>query len=246
MKAEVHLIPILQDNYVFVVRRGNEAIVIDPGEAAPVIDFIHQNNLRLIATLITHHHPDHIDGLKELKRCFEMPIYASLANRELILLADFFVEDQQILNFLGLTFHIISTPGHTLGHIVYWQDDMKWLFSGDVIFGLGCGRLFEGSYDQAFATLQKIKVLPSNTMIFCAHDYAEANLRFCKRFKPPFDDLIPHELLDQYEDRMKALYKNGLPSVPLFLDIEKTVNPFFLAKNLDHFTQLRQLRNHFR
>lgn len=246
MKTEVHLIPILHDNYVFVVCRDDEAVVIDPGEAKPVIEFLQQKDLHLKAVLITHHHPDHIGGLAELRQQFGMTVYAPKANREQISPVDFFVEDQQILKLLGLHFRVIATPGHTLGHVVYWEEEMLWLFSGDVVFGLGCGRLFEGSYEQAFSTLGKIKSLPDETNLFCTHEYSEANLRFCKTLKSPLRDLIPNDLLKKYEEQLRAVRQKNQPSVPLHLANEKSVNPFLLAKTLDQFAQLRKLRNEFR
>ena len=135
---------------------------------------------------------------------------------------------------------VLALPGHTLGHIAYWFLEKNWLFSGDVLFGLGCGRLFEGDFTQGFESLQKIRQLPDATAVFCAHEYTEKNLQFCKSI---IYEASPR--LTTYETPLMKRRAAGLPSVPLSLKAEKEFNPFLLAPTKEVFSILRQKRNVF-
>lgn len=245
---QTQLVPIFDDNYVFILKnlKTREAIVVDPGESAAVIRVLEAENLKPVAVIITHHHPDHIDGITDLKQKYKMPVYAPLTNKSQIPAVDFFVEDQRSIQISDFKFQVMGLPGHTVGHIAFWFAEMNWLFSGDVIFGLGCGRLFEGTPEQAYASIQKIKSLPDDTLVFCTHEYTETNLRFCQSLKDSFSGLIPQEKLLSYSNQLKLVRSSNQPSVPLHLDIEKKTNPFLIAKSIDEFRSLRQLRNIFR
>ncbi len=237
----VELIPIFDDNYVFLIYdpETSEAIVVDPGEAAAVTQVLNARKLKLIAILTTHHHADHIGGAAELSQTFAAPVWAPLKNKEQIKAAHY-VSDQEILTISGCRIQVLGLPGHTLGHIAYWFPEKNWLFSGDVLFGLGCGRLFEGDFSQGFASLQKIRQLPDATEVFCAHEYTEKNLLFCKT--------LTYEAsarLSVYENNLIKLRSARLPSVPLSLEIEKQFNPFLLAPTQEAFSVLRQKRNIF-
>jgi hydroxyacylglutathione hydrolase len=248
MNFEVLIIPIFEDNYVFILKNNltGDAIIVDPGESKSVIIELERNGLTPKGILITHHHPDHIGGIADLKKKFHVPVYAPFANKSQIVFADYFVEDAQQIQISSFSFLAMALPGHTLGHLAYWFADRHWIFSGDVIFGLGCGRLFEGTAEQGFASVQKIKALPEDSLIYCAHEYTETNLRFCQSLKDPYSNILSKQDLAAYADQLKSVRSNQKPSVPLHLNIEKKINPFLVSKTVEDFRNLRQLRNHFR
>ncbi|MBC7421212.1 MAG: hydroxyacylglutathione hydrolase [Bdellovibrio sp.] len=237
------LIPIFDDNYVFVIIDDDHqcAVVIDPGEASAVTKFLLEKKLKLSAILLTHHHHDHIGGVEELKNKFACEVYAPLKNKNQISNANYYVAEAQRITINQLTFEVKELPGHTLGHVAYWLEKQAWLFSGDVIFGLGCGRLFEGVPAQMFESLSWIKTLPAETKIFCTHEYTQTNLEFTKSIltKAEFADLVSLADLKKYEDSLK------IPSVPLLLSTQRNLSLFLQTKNLEQFTKLRQLRNQF-
>lgn len=247
LPLRVELIPIFEDNYVFIlVDEGlRHAWVIDPGETSAVADFLRAKDLSLKGVLLTHHHNDHVGGARELQSLFSAPIYAPLKNKTQIPYAQIYVREGDKIKQANFELSVLELPGHTLGHVAYWSESTKWLFSGDVVFGLGCGRLFEGTYEQMYQSLQRIKDLPTETLIYCTHEYTEANLQFCKMLSLHDDSPITggDENLELYENELKNRRSLGLPSVPLKLDIEKRVNPFLLARNLQQFTYLRELKN---
>jgi hydroxyacylglutathione hydrolase len=231
--SHVELIPIFDDNYVFMIVEENEAVLVDPGDARAALALIEQKNLSLKAVLVTHHHPDHIGGLPKIKIKFpNTPIYASLKNKTQIPLATHFVkEGDRVLGFA-----VMELPGHTLGHIAYYDQRNNRLFSGDVLFGLGCGRLFEGTPEVAFNSLSRIKALPAHTLVYCTHEYTETNLKFCKS--------LNMNILD-YEKTLLQKIKVMSPSVPLNLGSELESNPFLKCDNVQDFAALRNQRNTF-
>lgn len=237
---EVIMIPIFNDNYVFVIRHTDlkTCVVVDPGDAKPVQDYLSKHKLTLEAILLTHHHDDHIGGALELKEHWNVPVYAPLKNKTQISFATNYLVDKDSLSLLrnNLNLKVSELPGHTLGHIAYFEPNEKRLFSGDVLFGLGCGRVFEGTFAQAFESLQTIKSLPDETLVYCTHEYTETNLRFCKKLEST-------DQLSNYENSLMKKRNAHLPSVPLSLEVEKNVNPFLVAQDLERFTFLRELRN---
>ncbi|WP_291515478.1 hydroxyacylglutathione hydrolase [Bdellovibrio sp. ArHS] len=243
----VELVPIFEDNYVFVLidEDQGQAVVVDPGDAEPVLRFLKDRNIQLSGVLLTHHHNDHVGGVKAVARSFNAPIFAPLKNKNQIPYATTYVQEGDTLNVGRFSFSVFELPGHTLGHVAYWCAEKKWLFSGDVVFGLGCGRLFEGTYDQMYGSLQRIKALPEETLIYCTHEYTEANLQFCKMLSSLDDSPITgdDEDLEMYENELTNRRGLDLPSVPLKLFIEKKVNPFLLARSVQQFAYLRDLRN---
>lgn len=238
---DVQLLPIFNDNYVFMITRpkSKTCVVIDPGDAHPVQQYLIEHKLTLEAIILTHHHPDHIGGALELKEQWNIPVYAPLKNLLQIPFATDFVVEGNSLVLLNkdLNLETLELPGHTLGHVAFFERGKNWLFSGDVLFGLGCGRLFEGTFLQGFDSLQRLKNLPSETRVYCTHEYTEANLHFCKSLNQNTNDL------KSYEDALLQKRAVNIPSVPLNLGIEKTTNPFLLAKDLEQFTFLRDLKN---
>ena len=244
---KVELVPIFDDNYVFVLVDEDSAscVIVDPGEGLSVREFLSEKKLTPLAILLTHHHADHIGGTEELLAQFQIPAYAPALEIKKMPFATTAVSGAQNIKVGPFRFQVIDLPGHTLGHIAYWEERRHWLFSGDVLFGLGCGRVFEGTYAEMFESLQKIKSLPDETLVFCTHEYTEMNLKFCKRLSPA--DHLPlvgdDENLEIYENQLRARRSVDLPSVPLKLGIEKRVNPFLMAKKLEVFSELRDLRN---
>lgn len=246
-KLDVKIIPILEDNYVFTLvdLKNKEAFVVDPGEVTAVNSFLKEEGLTLKGILITHHHHDHVDGVEELKTSFGCPVFAPLKNKKQIPYASHYVQDKDKISEGSFCFEVIEMPGHTLGHIAFWNEDHNWLFSGDVLFGLGCGKLFEGTPEQMFHSLQRIKALPQGSLVFCTHEYTETNLSFCKKLTAIDEAPIvgDTEELELYENELLNKRSLNLPSIPLKLDIEKRVNPFLLARDSQQLAYLRELRN---
>lgn len=228
---KVHLIPVLSDNYIFLIETDTYFICIDPAESEPVIDFCNQKPVKKV--LITHHHHDHIGGIQELKNKFNCDVYAPEYDKHRINHVDHWLKDNDQVKIDNLTFHVSHTPGHTLGHIVYYCPELSSLFCGDTLFRMGCGRLFEGTYEQMYNSLEIIKGLPKDTKIYCAHEYTETNLKFCHHH-----NLITQALKNE-EDNILKLRQNNLPTIPSTLDIELNTNPF-LSPQI-HYPDLRPI-----
>ncbi len=247
---KVELIPIFTDNYIFLITNNSNtrAVVVDPGEAESIQKILVEKKLVLTEILLTHHHQDHIGGVDTLKEQYPAAkIYAPLKNKAEIPGADFYVVHGQVLNIGILNFEVLELPGHTLGHVAYWCQTENWLFSGDVLFGLGCGRLFEGTFSQMFDSLKVIKNLPLEAKVFCTHEYTETNLRFCEQMnQQKTQTLIAQDQLQSYAVDLLQKRKKGFPSVPLLLKDEIKTNPFLKATNVQEFTELRTFRNSFK
>ena len=178
---EVKIIPCLNDNYSYLIfdKSNKNACIIDPSESKPVIKAIEENKVKLKYILNTHHHYDHVGGNKELKEKYDSKIVGFKDDKDRIPEIDILVEDNQIWkeeNFEAKIYHI---PGHTTGHIAFHFFKEKKIFTGDTLFSLGCGRIFEGTYEQMFSSLNKIKILPKDTEIYCGHEYTLKNGDFC-------------------------------------------------------------------
>ena len=238
---EVKIIPCLNDNYSYLIvdKSNKNACVIDPSESKPVIKAIEENKVKLKYILNTHHHYDHVGGNKELKEKYDSKIVGFKDDKDRIPEIDILVEDNQIWkeeNFEAKIYHI---PGHTTGHIAFHFFKEKKIFTGDTLFSLGCGRIFEGTYEQMFNSLNKIKILPKDTEIYCGHEYTLKNGDFCLA-----NDTNNMKLKKKIEVIKKKL-KNNLPSIPTILGDEIECNIFLKAKNLDSFSKLRDLKDNF-
>ena len=211
-------LPAFSDNYIWLIREGRHAVVVDPGDAAPVTDYLERNELSLAAALITHHHPDHVGGLPELVRSKDIPVYGP--RREAIAGVTRPLEDHDRISIadVGLDFEIIDVPGHTLGHIAYYSPGH--LFCGDTLFCGGCGRIFEGTPAQLHASLGRLAALPSETRVYCAHEYTLSNLRFALAADPDNPER------DEFMDECQHLRAKGLPTVPSTIGKEREINPF--------------------
>ncbi|TQV86761.1 hydroxyacylglutathione hydrolase [Aliikangiella coralliicola] len=217
-------IPAFNDNYLWLLDNGVDAIVVDPGDAAPVDAYLKSNNLNLAAILITHHHGDHIGGVPRLKQMYGCRTYGP--SNDSVNGLDYRLDqgDSITIEELGLSFQVIDVPGHTRGHIAYFMPESSLctngLFCGDTLFSGGCGRLFEGTPQQMWQSMQKILSLPENTKIYPAHEYTLSNLKFASEVEPQ------NQHLTHYIEKVKALRELNQPSLPSELSVEKQVNPF--------------------
>ena len=238
---KIEIINCLRDNYSYLIidETNQNACVIDPSESKPIINFVENNNIKLKYILNTHHHYDHIGGNLDLKNKYGSKIIAFKGDKDRIPEIDHFVEDNQTWkkdNFEANVYHI---PGHTSGHIAFHFFKEKKIFTGDTLFSLGCGRIFEGTYEQMFNSLNKIKKLPKETKIYCGHEYTLQNSTFCLS-----QDSKNLKLQDKIVE-IKRKLKKGLPTVPTILGEEIECNIFLKAKNIKSFSKLRDLKDNF-
>ena len=215
---DVIAIPAFTDNYIWLLRHGRHAAVVDPGDTGPVERYLALYGLDLCAILITHHHPDHTGGIEALSRKWPVPVFGPKS--ESVVGVTQPVGEPDVIQIAGLEaqFSVLDVPGHTRGHVAYYGANL--LFCGDTLFGGGCGRVFEGTPGQMLSSLNKIAALPGHTRIHCAHEYTEANLRFALRVEPD------NEELSQRLARVMKMRASFIPSVPTRLDDELATNPF--------------------
>lgn len=206
------------DNYIWLLRRGSTVAVIDPGDAAPVLNYLATSGTRLCAILATHHHVDHVGGIEEIVAHRPVPVFGPAA--EAIDGVNQALADgaRCTLAELGIEFEVLAVPGHTRGHLAYYRRGM--LFCGDTLFGAGCGRLFEGTAATMQASLARLAALPADTNIYCAHEYTAANLGFAAAVEPD------NAAIRQRSAATAQLRARGQPSVPSTLELELATNPF--------------------
>jgi hydroxyacylglutathione hydrolase len=222
MRTELIPLPAFEDNYVWMLVRGGEALVVDPGDAAPVLAALEARGLELAGILVTHHHGDHIGGLEALRSRLRGPVFAPA--RERIPGPVTPVRDGDRATVLGLAFDVLDVPGHTAGHVAYYwpgdEDDAPLLFCGDTLFSAGCGRLFEGTPTQMHASLGRLAALPGRTRVCCAHEYTLSNLRFAQAVEPDSAELA------DYRRQCEVRRERGEPTLPSTIELERRVNPF--------------------
>ncbi|MCK9282774.1 MAG: hydroxyacylglutathione hydrolase [Rhodocyclaceae bacterium] len=206
------------DNYIWILRDRGYAVAVDPGDAAPVIEYLKHSGDTLSALLLTHHHPDHVGGVAPLLERAEIPVFGPAA--ENIAGVNRPLHGGETLSLPGLAsdFTVVPVPGHTRGHVAYYRPNV--LLCGDALFTLGCGRLFEGTPAQMFASLQRIAALPPETMIYCAHEYTRLNLPFALSVEPD------NATLQQRATQLQQSIADGKPTVPMRLADELATNPF--------------------
>ncbi|TVO69375.1 hydroxyacylglutathione hydrolase [Denitromonas ohlonensis] len=209
-------LPAFKDNYIWLMHDGRNALVVDPGDAAPVQDFIAQHDLTLAAVLITHHHADHIGGLAALAP--QCPVYGPATETIEGVTHTVHEPNEFAIPELALTLRVLDVPGHTRGHIAYYAPGL--LFCGDTLFSAGCGRIFEGTPAQLLNSLNKLAALPDDTQVYCTHEYTLANLAFAQAAEP--DNLTRDLWLAECTDRRLK----GLPTLPSTIGREKAINPF--------------------
>jgi hydroxyacylglutathione hydrolase len=223
---KIEIIPALSDNYIFLLTEGSSATVIDPGEAVSVLSELERSNTKLENILVTHNHFDHTAGCNDLKAATGCTIIGP-ANTGLGML-DQAVEDGDQLRVGTSTIDVISTPGHTAGHVSFYSADLEALWCGDTLFVAGCGRITGSNAQTLWSSIMKIGALPDETRIYCGHEYTIANLKFALSLEP--DNAAVAERLQEVE-KMRS---RGEPSVPTTLRIEKETNPFLRAGSLGH------------
>jgi len=225
MTLEIQQIPALRDNYVYLLREPKSGAVgaVDPSVAAPVLAALKQHGWTLTHIINTHHHPDHTGGNLELKAATNAIVVGPLADKARIPGIDVAVGDGDTFKFGNETATVYDVPGHTRGHIAYWFKEAQALFSGDTLFLMGCGRLFEGTPQQMWSSLGKLKKLPPETRVYCGHEYTQANARFALTIEPKNADLVARAA------RVNALRAAGQSTVPGTMGDELATNPFLRA-----------------
>ncbi len=227
---EIFIINALSDNYIYLLRNEHKNItsVIDPGEAEPVVNFLNNKKWHLDEVINTHHHHDHVGGNAELLDIYKSKLIAPSYENDRISNIDILVSNDETINITGIPTKVFHTPGHTLGHVCFYMPNEKCLFSGDTLFYLGCGRVFEGTMDQMWSSLKKLKSLPDDTSVYCGHEYTLSNMKFANYID------TNNALLNKFSLEIKNKIENGLPTVPFNLGVEKKINPFLRADD-DNF-----------
>ncbi len=226
---DIRQIPVLSDNYVYLVHdeESGETAVVDPAAAAPVLVVLEETGWRLSHILNTHHHPDHVGGNHELVAKTGCTVVGFAGDAARIPDIGVPVREGDEISIGAHSARVFEVPGHTSGHIAYWFGDDRALFCGDTLFALGCGRLFEGTAEQMWHSLLKLRALPDDTQVYCAHEYTQSNARFALSVDPG------NEALRRYAARVDALRAEGRATVPSLLGDEKMANPFLRADKSD-------------
>jgi hydroxyacylglutathione hydrolase len=258
--AAIIPIPAFADNYVWLLREGRAAVVVDPGDAAPVQACLDREELELAAILATHHHGDHVGGIEELVARRRVPVYGP-AREDIPARTHAVGEgDRVAIRELGIELRVLDVPGHTAGHVAYTGRvaDAPALFCGDTLFAAGCGRIFEGTPATMWASLEKLAALDPGTRVYCAHEYTLANLRFAAAVEPG------SAALERRTARDAARRQRGEPTLPSTIGDERATNPFLRARepavraaaqahadraldgDVDVFAELRAWKNAYR
>lgn len=237
-------IPALTDNYIYLLRdvATKTTAVVDPTRAAPVISLLQEKGWTLDFILNTHHHWDHTDGNLELKQFSGCEVIGFEGDQHRIPGIDREVKEGDSIQIGEEKARVLEIPGHTLGHIAFYFQNSKSLFCGDTVFSIGCGRLFEGTPDQMFKSLQKISQLPDDTVLYCAHEYTEDNLKFAIQ-DPSSEAVLPE--LKSYQNKVEQLRSQNQPTVPVRLESERHLNPFLRAQTSEEFARLRRAKDSF-
>lgn len=251
---QISALPAFEDNYIWALCQPDTSycLVVDPGDATPVLNFLATTGKQLHSILITHHHHDHTGGIETLRQHFpDIQIIGPAAEQHRIKGLTTLVQDGDIVELtqLDLKFEVMAVPGHTLGHIAFYSAQV--LFCGDTLFSAGCGRLFEGSPAQMWQSLQRLRQLPDDTRIYCTHEYTCSNLKFALSVEPD------NQLAVDYARHCNLLRQQNKPTLPTTVGLEKQINPFLRCDNnqlqtkwqqndaLALFTQLREAKDRF-
>ena len=252
---KIEIIPCLNDNYSYLIHDeiSNTVAIVDPSEFIPCDTIISKNYKKLDFILNTHHHYDHVGGNEELKKKYNSKVLGFENDKNRIPQIDTVLKDNQEFKIGTLNFTTIFIPGHTRGHVAFYFKKERVVFSGDTLFSLGCGRVFEGTYKQMFQSLNKLKNLPGETKVYCGHEYTFKNLEFCLKFNPN------NSLLKKKKNDIKLSLKNKKPTIPstiadeiktnIFLrfndpDVKKALN-LENSSDIEIFTKLRDLKDNF-
>ena len=232
---DINLVKAFSDNYIWIIEEGTEAVVVDPGEAEQVMDYLEEKQLQLNSILLTHNHDDHIGGVQQISAKYpDASIYGPKETEDI---ADHIVVDGDSFSLLGQNFQVLKTGGHTEGHISFLMDNV--LFCGDALFSAGCGRVFTKDYQAQYDALQKFKQLDDEVQVYAAHEYTQTNLRFAHAMQP--SNTAVSEALNQVNE-MRA---KGKPTLPTTIGKEKKINLFLQAEKMEDFKELRNARDEF-
>ena len=257
MAIDIQYVPIFKDNYIWLImnKSQNRVIAVDPGDAMPLVHYLSENKLLLDAILTTHHHFDHTNGIKALTDYYSVNVYGPKNEKIQGVTHGVSEPDTISFPFLGSLLTVMDIPGHTLHHIAYLLPGL--LFCGDTLFSAGCGRIFEGTVEQMYHSLQKIADLPDDTKIFCTHEYTLQNLKFAQLVEPN------NQKIQLKIKNALAMRKENRPTLPVLIGEEKEINPFLrchideiiksvekesgltLNNPLDVFKYLREWKNSF-
>jgi len=238
---KIKIIPCLKDNYSYLIidQNKNTACVVDPSESDPIIKYLDDNKINLKFILNTHHHYDHVGGNNKLKNKYKAKVVGYKKDKERIPNIDIMVDDKEIWKSENFEAKIMHIPGHTTGHICFYFYKDKIVFTGDTLFSLGCGRIFEGTYSQMFQSLNKFKQLPLDTKIFCGHEYTMQNSKFCLKHDSN------NQKLKKKIIEIKKKLDNNLYTIPSTIKEELECNIFLRSDNLETFSKLRDLKDNF-
>ncbi len=241
MPLTIHAIHVLNDNYAWFLRdeATRTTAIVDPGEAAPVERWLEQHGDRLDFILLTHHHNDHIGGTTTLQQRYRAKVAGPAAEQHRMPHMDLPLNDGDTIAIGQSLGRVLAMPGHTLGHISYYFDQPPALFCGDTLFSLGCGRLFEGTAQQMFESLAKLRNLPAQTLVCCGHEYTLSNSRFALHIDPD------NAALQDRARTVQALRARGEATVPSTLGLERATNPFLRATTVQELADLRQQKDVF-
>lgn len=241
MSITAHPVPILSDNYAWLLRDSTTGAtaIVDPADPKPVIAALEQAGNRLDLILLTHHHADHVAGTDEVRARFGAKVVGAAADAHRLPKLDIAVREGDTVKLGNAEARVIDTPGHTRGQINYFFADGAVLLSGDTLFSLGCGRMFEGTAEEMFAALRKLAALPGETLVCCGHEYTESNARFALHVDPD------NQALQARVAEVKQQRAQGQPSVPSRMRDELAANPFLRAPDATRFAELRAQKDKF-
>ncbi|WP_353140818.1 hydroxyacylglutathione hydrolase [Acinetobacter pragensis] len=243
MSFKIHCIDVKNalQNYIWLLEHedSQDVIAIDPTEAGLVEQYCQAHALNLAQIWLTHWHKDHIGGVPELINQRNIPVYGPRDELSKIPFITHPLEDADSFEFHGLNIEIIAVPGHTLGHIVYFIDALDVLFCGDTLFAMGCGRVFEGTYQQMFSSLTRLAALPPRTKVYCTHEYTLSNAQFAMHAEP--DNIA----MQARFDRVEAKRMLGQCTLPSTIELELETNPFIRADSVEEFQCLREMKDNF-
>ncbi|MFT8418765.1 MAG: hydroxyacylglutathione hydrolase [Acetobacter sp.] len=241
MPLTIRAIPVLNDNYAWFLRDEATGMtaVVDPGEAPAIQRVLEREGDRLDFILLTHHHHDHIGGTDALRARYNAKVAGPATEQHRMPRLDLILNDNDRIELGQSAGQVLAMPGHTLGHIAYYFDQPPALFCGDVLFSLGCGRLFEGTAEQMFTSLGRLSNLPGQTLVCCGHEYTLSNAIFAQHVDPN------NPALAARAHEVRTLRDRGLPTVPSTLEQERATNPFLRAADVQALASLRKRKDVF-
>lgn len=243
MRYRIHFIDVQNalQNYIWILEdtETQEVVAVDPTEAQLVTQFCQNNQLNLKQIWLTHWHKDHIGGVADLTAAQNITVYGPRDELTKIPGITHPLQHDDHLKFNDLKVEIIATPGHTLGHIVYFIEELEAVFCGDTLFAMGCGRLFEGTAEQMFHSLSRLAALPTRTKVYCTHEYTLSNAEFALTVEPH------NHALSERAEEVRELRKQQLITLPSTIELELATNPFLRAESVEDFAHLRTLKDNF-